>query len=297
MCITCLNLAMLSVKAIDKIEVKKMKKEKTIRLAIGGLLLTAVLVSGITVAQIDRKQSARTEENAHTETAQAVKKNTDATEDKKTTQETAGNVNGQDTQTAQAPDMQTAQESVSTESDEVEAVAGQVEAEIPETTETGADAEETKETSAPVQAAVGNFTEESVLNWPVEGSVAIDYSMETTTYFQTLNVYKCNPAMIISAHVGDPVQAAADGTVSSIKMNEETGNTVTVDMGNGYEATYGQIGNLAVKEGDTATRDTVLGYIEKTTKYYTKEGDNLYFAVTKDGKPVDPVQYMETDGE
>ena len=291
MCITCLNLAMLSVKAIDKIEVKKMKKEKTIRLAIGGLLLTAVLVSGITVAQIDRKQSARTEENAHTETAQAVQKSTDSTEDTKTTQETVGDVAGQDTQTAQT-DV-----SVSTQSDEVEAVADEVEAEIPETTETGAEAEETTETSAPVQAAVGNFTEESVLDWPVEGGVAIDYSMDTTTYFQTLNVYKCNPAMIISAHVGDPVQAAADGTVSSIKMNEETGNTVTVDMGNGYEATYGQMTNLAVKEGDSVTRDTVLGYIETTTKYYTKEGDNLYFAVTKDGKPVDPVQYMETDGE
>lgn len=293
MCITCLNLAMLSVKAIDKIEVKKMKKEKTIRLAIGGLLLTAVLVSGITVAQIDRKQSARTEENAHTETAQAVKKSTDSTEDGKTTQETAGNVAGQDTQTAQAQ----TDVSVSAQTDEVEAVTDEVEAQIPETTDPGDGAEETKETSAPVQAAVGNFTEESVLGWPVEGSVAMDYSMETTTYFQTLNVYKCNPALIISAHVGDPVQAAADGTVSSIKMDEETGNTVTVDMGNGYEATYGQMTNLAVKEGDTVSRDTVLGYIEKATKYYTKEGDNLYFAVTKDGKPVDPVQYMETDGE
>lgn len=288
MCITCLNLAMLSVKAIDKIEVKKMKKEKTIRLAIGGLLLTAVLVSGITVAQIDRKQSARTEENAHTETAQAVKKSTGSTEDEKTTQETAGNVAGQNTQQDQA-DV-----SVSAQPDEVEAVTGEVEATIPET---GDEAEETKETSAPVQAAVGNFTEESVLDWPVEGSVAMDYSMDTTTYFQTLNVYKCNPAMIISAHVGDPVQAAAEGTVSSIKVDEETGNTVTVDMGNGYEATYGQMTNLAVKEGDAVTRDTVLGYIEKTTKYYTREGDNLYFAVTKDGNPVDPVQYMETDGE
>lgn len=293
MCITCLNLAILSVKAIDKIEVKKMKKEKTIRLAIGGLLLTAVLVSGITVAQIDRKQSARTEENAHTETAQAVQKSTDSTEDKQTTQETAGNVAGQDTQAAQTqPDV-----SVSTQPGEVEAVTDEVEAEIPETMEAETGAEETAETSAPVQAVVGNFTEESVLDWPVEGSVAMDYSMDTTTYFRTLNVYKCNPAMIISAHVGDPVQAAADGTVSSIKINEETGNTVTVDMGNGYEATYGQMTNLAVKEGDTVTRDTVLGYIEKTTKYYTKEGDNLYFAVTKDGKPVDPVQYMETEGE
>ena len=111
---------MLSVKAIDKIEVKKMKKEKTIRLAIGGLLLTAVLVSGITVAQIDRKQSARTEENAHTETAQAVQKSTDSTEDTKTTQETVGDVAGQDTQTAQT-DV-----SVSTQSDEVEAVADEV---------------------------------------------------------------------------------------------------------------------------------------------------------------------------
>ena len=37
------------------------------------------------------------------------------------------------------------------------------------------------------------------------------------------------------------MQAAANGKVVSVLENEETGTTATLDMGNGYQAVYGQL--------------------------------------------------------
>ena len=42
-----------------------------------------------------------------------------------------------------------------------------------------------------------NFTEDSYILWPVNGAVIMSYSMDKTVYFQTLDQYKYNPAVII----------------------------------------------------------------------------------------------------
>ena len=84
------------------------------------------------------------------------------------------------------------------------------------------------------------------MEWPVNGQVVLDYNMDNTVYFPTLNVYKLNPAVAISAEVGSPVAAVANGKIVSVTENEETGTTVTVDMGNGYQAVYGQFERCAV---------------------------------------------------
>ena len=141
---------------------------------------------------------------------------------------------------------------------------------------------------------VFNFSEDSVMVWPVKGEILIDYSMETTTYFPTLNQYKCCNGVVLGSEVGTAVQAAANGRIVSIFENEETGTTVSMDLGNGYCATYGQLKGLRAKVGDTVEQGEILGYIETPTKYFVKEGANLYFSMKKDGVYVDPMMYLET---
>ena len=46
------------------------------------------------------------------------------------------------------------------------------------------------------------FSEESVLTWPASGAVINGYSMDETVFFQTLEQYQYNPAMIISGEAG-----------------------------------------------------------------------------------------------
>ena len=165
--------------------------------------------------------------------------------------------------------------------------------------------EETGETasvaSSGVEAAAGNigtvqasvqFSEDSSLDWPVAGNVLLDYSMDGSVFFPTLKVYKYNPALIIGADIGSPVAAAAKGIVDSIKVDEETGTTVEMNIGNGYELTYGQLKEVSVKEGDVVEDGGLIGYVSEPTKYYCEEGSNLYFKLTKDGTPVDPFLFL-----
>ena len=65
-----------------------------------------------------------------------------------------------------------------------------------------------------------------------------------------------------------------------------------VDMGNGYQAVYGQLKDVPFQAEEYVSAGSVLGYVNEPTKYYTKEGTNLYFALTKDGTPLDPMQYL-----
>ncbi|MDO5345998.1 MAG: peptidoglycan DD-metalloendopeptidase family protein [Lachnospiraceae bacterium] len=138
-----------------------------------------------------------------------------------------------------------------------------------------------------------SFADSDSLTWPVAGSVVLDYSMDGSIYFPTLQQYKYNPALIIGSDEGAQVVAAARGIVESIGIDEETGTTVTMSLGNGYELKYGQLQELAVAEGDVVEQGQLIGYVSAPTKYYCVEGTNLFFEMTKDEAPVDPVLYLE----
>ena len=86
--------------------------------------------------------------------------------------------------------------------------------------------------------------------------------------------------------------AVANGKVVSVVNNEETGLTMTVDLGNGYQAVYGQLKDTAFEPESYMEAGATLGYVSEPTKYYSKEGSNLYFAMTKDGVAVDPLEYL-----
>ena len=137
-----------------------------------------------------------------------------------------------------------------------------------------------------------SFTSNSKLLWPVAGNVLLSFSMDKTVYFSTLDQYKYNPAMVISGAEGDQVIASAPGIVKSIDVTAETGTTVNVDLGNGYELFYGQLKEVPVKAGDYVDAKTVLGYVGQPTKYYSVEGCNVYFEMRKDGQPVNPMEYL-----
>lgn len=137
------------------------------------------------------------------------------------------------------------------------------------------------------------FSDENSLVWPSAGTILIDYSMDGSVYFPTLNQYKYNPALIIGSETGNQVLASAKGVVESVTVNEETGTTLVLNIGNGYKLTYGQLKELAVSEGDVVEAGALIGYISEPTKYYSEEGSNLYFKMTQNDQSVDPVLYLE----
>lgn len=141
-------------------------------------------------------------------------------------------------------------------------------------------------------AAYLDFSENSLMEWPVHGNILLDYAMDQTIYFPTLDQYRRNPAISVQAAEGAPVHASVDGVVYSIADDPRTGKTITMELGNGYQAVYGQLKELTVYEGETVEKGSVIGYVAFPTKYYSEEGSNLYFAMKKDGKPIDPIFYL-----
>ena len=80
--------------------------------------------------------------------------------------------------------------------------------------------------------------------------------------------------------------ACADATVKSIYNNEEIGTAVVLDLGNGYEVTYGQLKDIQCAGGGKVTRGSQIAAVASPTKYYTLEGSNLYFSMKKDGEVI-----------
>ena len=138
-----------------------------------------------------------------------------------------------------------------------------------------------------------NFSESSELLWPLQGNVIMNYSMDQTVYYATLDSYRYNPAVIIAGEVNDKVTCAADGIITDISTNEETGCTVTMDLGNGYSAVYGQLKEVPFHAGAYVEAGDVLGYVSEPTKYYSVEGSNLYFALRHGEETIDPITFLE----
>lgn len=152
--------------------------------------------------------------------------------------------------------------------------------------------EDTEAIATTVQPIL-DFGEEDKLVWPIVGDILINYSMDKTVYFPTLQQYKYHPAIVISATVGESIAAAAEGRVLSVSYDPQLGNTVVMDLGNQYELTYGQLENITVSEGSYVVTGDIIGSVASPTKYYSTEGANVYFKLTKSGEPINPMSKLK----
>lgn len=142
-------------------------------------------------------------------------------------------------------------------------------------------------------ATMLHFDESQTIGWPVIGEIILDYSMDKTIYFPTLDTYKCNSGMMIQGDEGIAVYAAGAGVVEDISVSREFGNIITVDMGDGYKAEYGQLADIIPQKGEMVEKGQQIGTLAQPTAYYEVEGYNLYFKMTKDGNPVNPLDYIK----
>lgn len=133
-----------------------------------------------------------------------------------------------------------------------------------------------------------HFSEAEGLLRPTAGEILMPYSMDGSIYFATLDQYKYNPAVIFSAEKGSLVTACAAGRVVEVYKDTKIGNAVKLDLGDGYQVIYGQLQDIQVNEGSYVAAGDTIGSVAEPSKYYSVEGANLYFEMTKDGEAVNP---------
>lgn len=307
-----------------------MKRDK-LRIGVITAALAMMIAGGVLTWQQDARNG-KADQAKQGETAQLTEdENTGTTEQQ--TEETTGDADGTRAVQDQVPEMEAAceEEAVgnpeadaetaqntpeesdgNTERQDAQAVNGTAADQNGETgsgetaanEETSAasgtvDSAENQETAVETAGAAQDlmFSEATIMELPVTGTVLIPYNMENTVYFPTLDLYQCNPGVVFSAAEGTPVLAAADGEVVSVENDARTGLTVTMNLGNGYEAIYGQLTDVSLEAGQKVQKAARIGAVAAPTKYYVKEGSNLFFEMKKDGKAIDPMAYLPAISE
>lgn len=101
--------------------------------------------------------------------------------------------------------------------------------------------------------------------------------------------YGFHSGIDIDANYGDPVVATADGTVSKASWHHSYGKTVVIEHKDGYETLYGHLSKITVKEGQKVTTGEVIGKAGSTGR---STGTHLHYEVAKDGKRIDPSDYL-----
>ncbi len=136
--------------------------------------------------------------------------------------------------------------------------------------------------------------EKPVFAYPLQGEVVLPYSMDHAIYDPTLEQYRTNASISISAEQGAEVKAAADGTVQQITAEAESGNTIVISHENGWLTTYGQLEEAVnVQEGDKVVQGQAIGSVDDPTKYGIALGSHLEFAMEQNGEPKNPVEYLK----
>ena len=138
---------------------------------------------------------------------------------------------------------------------------------------------------------------EIVFSMPVSGGTV--GTMYTFWYNSTLNRYNLHDGIDFKADAGTSVAAAYAGTVESITDTLLEGGKVVIDHGNGLKSEYASIDAAAgLQVGDAVAQGEAIGTVSAAADAMGNEyneGAHLHFAVTQDGKSIDPASYLDLD--
>ena len=128
---------------------------------------------------------------------------------------------------------------------------------------------------------------------PLQGQTVAVYAMDSLTYNPTTRDWRVHNGVDIAAEAGSEVCAAADGEVYSVYEDDALGMTVVIRHAGGYTTKYASLEEtVSVAPGDQVTAGQAIATVGNTALMESAIGDHLHFAVTRDGKAVDPNAFL-----
>ncbi len=128
---------------------------------------------------------------------------------------------------------------------------------------------------------------------PVRGEVLQCFCMDRLCYNPTTRDWRTHAGMDIAAGLGDPVRAAAAGTVISVYEDDLLGQTVAVRHTGGWVTHYSNLApEVPVTAGQTVSAGQELGTIGKTALLEIGSEPHLHFAVYRDNVAMDPADFL-----
>jgi septal ring factor EnvC (AmiA/AmiB activator) len=127
-----------------------------------------------------------------------------------------------------------------------------------------------------------------LLKLPVKGKIVSLFGKFKNTRYQVLNF---RSGIEIQTDRGEPIQAVYAGKVLYADWFKGYGNMIIVDHGDNYYTVYAHIEEAFKSSGDSVETGEVIATVGDTGSI---SGPKLYFEVRHHGKPLDPMQWIET---
>ena len=103
-------------------------------------------------------------------------------------------------------------------------------------------------------------------------------------------VEKQHKGIDFKAPIGTPVYATSDGKVVKVETDKKGyGQHIVIRHDEQYKTLYAQLSRMDVKVGDTVKRGDIIGAVGSSGM---STAPHLHYEVIKDGKHVDPTEYL-----
>ncbi|MDR1419654.1 MAG: M23 family metallopeptidase [Treponema sp.] len=122
--------------------------------------------------------------------------------------------------------------------------------------------------------------------YPIRGRLTSPYGWRDDPIS---GVRRYHAAIDLAAPTGTTIRAAMDGRISSVGYNATYGNYIIMSHGGGYQTMYAHLHSVSVKKDAPVNQGAKIGEAG-STGYST--GPHLHFAVFKNGKAVNPLEYL-----
>ena len=132
----------------------------------------------------------------------------------------------------------------------------------------------------------------TVFTWPVKGEILREFSVETLLLDPTLGDWRTHGGLDLSVQAGTQVLAMGDGTVVQVFEDGLMGPSVVIDHGNDLTASYCNLDQVLVAEGDTVETGTAIATVGATAIAESNMGSHLHLETAVDGVVVDPAEYL-----
>lgn len=129
---------------------------------------------------------------------------------------------------------------------------------------------------------------------PLDGTTVTVFSMTELMYDETMADWRTHDGVDIKATEGDAVKTAAAGTVKEVRYDDLMGVTVVIAHADGYETQYSSLQQEPpVEAGKEVKAGDIIGVVGTTAAAEGDVGPHLHFSVSKDGKIVNPSEYVK----
>lgn len=123
--------------------------------------------------------------------------------------------------------------------------------------------------------------------WPVLGPISSPFG--ETRISAASGGARPHKGVDISAPLGTPIVAAAEGMVVFAGWQAEMGKSIYLDHGHGFATMYGHLKTIMVKQGEKVKKGQIIGTVGMTGN---STGPHLHYEVHVQGVPVNPQAYL-----